>query len=162
MKYDELNSLFDTLATAMGLSYENGPKDQLNTVLREVNTKYPICYSLPFIQLGNQSSETGPEFLNYDLYDVQIAFLDIDGTTKRTPDTNNEEKRSIISAQFVNAKTFLFNLYEGELSGLIGSSILKWDINPLTIYQGMNGGTGALLEFKIKTLSTFDCDLVVI
>ena len=162
MTYNELNTVFDTIAVAMGLSYENGPQDQLNTVLREVDTKYPICYSLPFIQVFPQKSDFGPEWLNYDMYDVQIAFLDIDGTTKRTPDTNNEEKRSILNAEFNHAKTFLYNLYEGELAGLVGSSVESVTINPLTIFQGMNGATGALLEFKIKTLSTFDCSLVVV
>ena len=64
MTYNELNTVFDTIAVAMGLSYENGPQDQLNTVLREVNTKYPICYSLPFIQVFPQKSDFGPEWLN--------------------------------------------------------------------------------------------------
>ena len=162
MTYEELNTTFKTIAEAMGLSYENGPKDQLNTVLREVDTKYPICYSLPFRQIGEQSSLDGPEFLVFDKYDVQIAFLDIDGTTKRTPDTNNDEKRSIISPQFNNAKVFLNNLYQGELSSLVGSVVSKWSIDALTLYQGMNGSTGALLNFEIKTIATFDCDLIVV
>ena len=42
MTYNELNNLFETLATAMGYEYENGPQDQLNTVLMSSATKKHI------------------------------------------------------------------------------------------------------------------------
>jgi hypothetical protein len=162
MTYSELNTLFETIATAMTLSYENGPKDQLNTVLRNQATKYPICYSLPFIQIGEGSSVNGPEFLIYDEYMVQIAFLDIDGTSRRTPDTNNAEKRSILDAMFIQAKIFLYNLYEGSLDELQNTQVMEYSIDPLTAFYDQNGATGALLEFKIRTPATFDCAQIVV
>ena len=162
MTYNELNNLFETLATAMGYEYENGPQDQLNTVLMSSATKYPIIYSLPFIQLLPKPSDFGPEWLVTDRYDVQIAFLDIDGTTNRTPNTNNAQKRSIINEQFNQAKIFLNNLYGGSLNSLAGAEISKAMIEPLTLFYSMNGATGALLSFEISTIATFDCNDIVI
>lgn len=162
MTYSELNSLFETIITAMGLSYENGPKDQLNTVLTETDTKYPIGYSLPFKQVATKSSSSGPEWSVYRLWDIQVAFLDIDGTTKRTPDTNNEEKRSIISEQVENANIFLYNLYYANLEVLESVTVEKYEINALTMFQDMNGATGALLDFRLRTLSPLDCQKIVV
>lgn len=161
MTYNELNTLFETIATAMGLSYEEGGLNQLNTVLRDVNTKYPICYSLRFIQVFDPNKSDTPEDDNISSFNVQLLFLDIN-ETKQAPDTNNADKRNNISRQFEYANQFKYNLKYGSLAGLDAITFKFKEINALDRNQGMNGEQGAVLEFSLTTLADYDCQELVV
>lgn len=159
MTYSELNSLFNTIALGLGMKYEEGDIDQINTVYSQQD-KYPLCYTVYISQVGNSSTSDGPESLNVDIYDVQIFFLDISGNTNQAPDLNNLERRYIVNAMFTKAKNFLFNLYESEVVPE-GTFIENWQIKPLRTFQDFNSSTGASLEFTILTLSSNDCEVIV-
>ena len=114
--YLTLNSLFETLANALGYSYQKGRLSQINTVFRNSGAKYPLCYALEFVGNYPNSTNLGPESLKATTIEVIIIFVAIEVSgSRQQPDTDNDDKTAIKAEQWNNAERFLFNLYEGNL-----------------------------------------------
>lgn len=158
MTWQEVSNLFNAIANGLSLSYEEGTADHINMVFQGVD-KYPLCYALP-ASLLSTGAGTGPEPFVYRIWEGQIAFIDIDSTFATAPDMQNLDRTQLRSAMIEQAETFVFNLYESNL--IPGDLVIEsWKVDQLTMNVSGDAAFGALLSYKISTLSDLDCTNIV-
>lgn len=159
MTWQEISDLFNSIATGLSLTYEEGAFDKINATYPETD-KYPFCYALPGILLNTGDSAQGPEAFAWRYWDCQILFLDIYSTTKVSPDMNHTDTRELRSRMIEKAMSFKYNLYEGNLVD-DNISILDWEIKQFETNKTADAAFGAILEFRMRTLDNLDCDDVI-